>query len=114
MYGRLYPLESGSYGQSNTAEAQCHQRIALYPGSSLLQGERLQLERLSRLNSSGCILVDSGEAQRDVDHPSWVRTFVTPPGRLMGSMRRFVVVTGLSALVAWVLARLFKLKRSQT
>jgi predicted permease len=26
----------------------------------------------------------------------------------------FVLITGLSALVAWVLARIFKLKRSQT
>jgi hypothetical protein len=61
----------------------------------------------------GCILIDTCQIEGNVDYPSWVRFFVLKDVRLKLTSR-FVVITGLSAAVAWVLAKMFKLSRSQT
>jgi hypothetical protein len=64
--------------------------------------------------SPGGLLVDPGEAQGDVDHTvrvSFSRLEIPPFSAK--TLSRFVLVTALSAGVANVLARIFKLKKSQ-
>lgn len=61
----------------------------------------------------GGILIDTCQIEGNVDYSSWVRPLqlISYGMKLTG---RFVVITGLSAAVAWVLAKMFKLSRSQT
>jgi len=60
----------------------------------------------------GGILIDACKIEGDVDYSSRVGLSSYLEGD--GLIGRFVVITGLSAAVAWVLAKMFKLKRSQT
>jgi hypothetical protein len=65
------------------------------------------------INDPGRVLVNASEVEGDVDYTAWV-SYVAR-GAEAQSLRcdRFVVVTSLSAGVAWTLAKIFKLKRSQ-
>jgi hypothetical protein len=61
----------------------------------------------------GRVLADPGQAQGNVDHPSWV-SYIVAATSVPALKSSFVIVSGLSALVAWVMAKIFKLKKSQT
>ena len=60
----------------------------------------------------GSVLANTCEVEGNVDYSSRVSfTRLVQMYMLIGS---FVIVSGLSALVAWVLAKVFRLSRSQT
>lgn len=87
--------------------------MSLFTPALLFSKVRRSLCFVRRKLILGGLFVDSGQAQGDVDHPSWVRVAnvgLSDPTLICS----FVVVSGLSALVAWVLAKIFKLKKSQT
>jgi hypothetical protein len=64
-------------------------------------------------NQPGGLLVNPGKAEGDVDHSLGVSIYLTETSNIAYDIS-FVVITGLSALVAWSLSKVFKLKRSQT
>lgn len=67
---------------------------------------------LHRSDGSGCLFPDARQAEGDVDYPAGV-SGLESCWRGGTEEYSFVLVSGLSAVVAWTLAKIFKLKRSQ-
>jgi predicted permease len=87
--------------------------VSLFTPALLFSKVRATARYMGHELTAGGLLADARQAQGDVDHSSWVCS----SGHYLNRSTltsSFVVVSGLSALVAWVMAKIFKLKKSQT
>lgn len=66
----------------------------------------------TQLNRSGRIFIDSGEIEGDVDYTA--RVSARKSEKSKAHTGSFVIVTSLSAAVAWGMSKMLGLKRSQT